>query len=140
MRQAMRQAFRRWFSYTILLAAAPLALAACRHHAAETKPLPAPVGAATDVPLEIANHNWLDVIIYVIRDGQPTRLGIAGASSSATFTVPARLLSQGHEIRLWGHPIGGTGGTLTESVVVQPGQWIEWTLESDLDRSAIGVY
>jgi hypothetical protein len=29
---------------------------------------------------------------------------------------------------------------LTETVVVQPGQWIEWTLESDLKRSAIGVY
>ena len=54
--------------------------------------------------------------------------------------LPARLLGQGREIRLWGHPIGGTGGTLTESVVVQPGQWIEWTLETDLSRSAIGVY
>jgi hypothetical protein len=93
-----------------------------------------------DVPLEIANPNWLDVIIYVVRDGQPVRVGIANASSSASFTLPARLLGQGHEIRLWGRPIGGKGGTLTETVVVQPGQWIKWTLESDLNRSAIGVY
>jgi hypothetical protein len=136
----MRQAFRRYFSYAVLIAAVPLSEAACRHHAAETKPAPTPAAGATDVPLEIANHNWLDVIIYVVRDGQAMRIGVASASSSASFTVPARLLGQGREIRLWGHPIGGTGGTLTETVVVQPGQWVEWTLESDLDRSAIGVY
>jgi hypothetical protein len=136
----MRQAFRQYFRYALLLAAVPLSQAACHHHATETSPPPAPSEGSTDVPLEIANHNWLDVIIYVVRDGQPMRLGIANASSSASFTVPARLLGQGREMRLWGHPIGGTGGALTESVVVQPGQWVEWTLESDLDRSAIGVY
>jgi hypothetical protein len=136
----MRQAFRQCFRYALLLAAVPLSQAACHHHAAETNPSPTPPEDSTDVPLEIANHNWLDVIIYVVRDGQPMRLGIANASSSASFTVPARLLGQGREMRLWGHPIGGTGGALTESVVVQPGQWVEWTLESDLDQSAIGVY
>jgi hypothetical protein len=76
----------------------------------------------------------------VVRDGQAVRVGIANATSAASFTLPARLLGQGRELRLLGHPIGGTGGAVTESVVVQPGQWIEWTLESDLDRSAIGVY
>lgn len=122
----------------LLLLALPLAGTAC-HHTATGHAHPIPEGPP-DVPLEIANHNWLDVIIYVVRDGQPVRVGIANASSSASFSLPARLLGQGHEIRLWGHPIGGTGGTLTESVVVQPGQWIEWTLETDLSRSAIGVY
>jgi hypothetical protein len=122
----------------LLLLALPLSGTAC-HHTAAAHAHPTPEGPP-DVPLEIANHNWLDVIIYVVRDGQPMRVGIANASSSASFSLPARLLGQGREIRLWGHPIGGTGGTLTESVVVQPGQWIEWTLESDLSRSAIGVY
>jgi hypothetical protein len=136
MRPTVRQCFRR----AVLLAAVPLSQAACHHHATETNPPPAPAEAPTDVPLEIANHNWLDVIIYVVRDGHPMRIGIASASSSASFTLPARLLDQGRELRLWGRPIGGTGGTLTETVVVQPGQWVEWTLESDLDRSAIGVY
>ena len=136
----MREGFPHCVRYAMLLAAVPLSGAGCRHQAAEPGPLPAQAEGATDVPLEIANHNWLDVIIYVVRDGQPTRIGIAHASSSASFTLPARLLSQGREIRLWGHPVGGKGGTLTESVVVQPGQWVEWTLETDLDRSAIGVY
>jgi hypothetical protein len=28
----------------------------------------------------------------------------------------------------------------TETLVVQPGQYIEWTLETDLARSSVGVY
>jgi hypothetical protein len=122
----------------LLAVALPLAGPACHHGAHPTAP--APSDGSPDIPLEVANHNWLDVIVYVVRDGQPTRVGIASASSSARFTLPARLLGQGREIRLMGHPIGGSGATLTETVVVQPGQWIEWTLESDLARSAIGVY
>ena len=136
MRRSLHQSCHRF----LLLAAFPLAGPACHHAARETVRPPAPNDAAADIPLEIANHNWLDVIIYVVRDGQPTRVGIANATSSSSFTLPVRMLGQGREIRLWGHPIGGTGGTLTESVVVQPGEWIEWTLESDLRRSAIGVY
>jgi len=136
MRHSLHQCCRR----LLLLVAFPLAGPACHHAARDTTGPPAPSDRTADIPLEIANHNWLDVIVYVVRDGQPTRVGIANASSSASFALPARLLGQGREIRLWGRPIGGTGGTLTETVVVQPGQWIEWTLESDLKRSAIGVY
>ena len=136
----MRHSFHQRWRKLLLLVAFPLAGPACHHAAREAASPPVPNDRAADIALEIANHNWLDVIIYVVRDGQPMRVGIANASSSASFTLPARLLGQGREIRLWGRPIGGTGGALTETVVVQPGQWIEWTLESDLKRSAIGVY
>jgi hypothetical protein len=76
----------------------------------------------------------------VVHDGQSTRVGTASASSSVSLALPARLLGQGREIRLVGHPIGGSGSVITETVVVQPGQYVEWTLESDLRRSAIGVF
>ena len=114
------------------------AVSACHHAKQEDRATPdtAPV----DVPLEVDNHNWLDVVIYVLHDGDRSRVGIANASSQSSFVLPARLVGQGHELRLLGHPIGGEGGTVTETVTVQPGQYIEWTLESDLSRSAIGVY
>jgi hypothetical protein len=111
---------------------------ACHH--AKHDDQPAPDTAPVDVPLEIDNHNWLDVVVYVVHDGERDRVGIANASSQSNFVLPARMVGQGHELRLLGHPIGGTGGTITETVTVQPGQYIEWTLESDLSRSAIGVY
>jgi hypothetical protein len=111
----------------------------CSHQSA-TPSTPSPSQDNEDIPLEVTNHNWLDVIIFVVHDGQSTRVGTASASSSVSFALPARLLGQGREIRLLGHPIGGSGSVVTETVVVQPGQYVEWTLESDLRRSAIGVY
>ncbi|HET9727599.1 MAG TPA: hypothetical protein VFP28_11835 [Gemmatimonadales bacterium] len=123
---------------TLLLLVGLAAGSACHHakHADQPSPDTAPV----DVPLEVDNHNWLDVVIYVVHDGERSRVGIVNASSQSSFVLPARLVGQGHELRLLGHPIGGEGGTLTETVTVQPGQYIQWTLESDLSRSAIGVY
>lgn len=111
----------------------------CSHHASPGRG-PPPSEANADIPLEITNHNWLDIVISVVHDGQTTRVGTAYGTSSARLALPARLLGQGREIRLVGHPIGGSGSVITEPVVVQPGQSIEWTLESDLQRSSIGVY
>lgn len=136
----MHAALHPYSRRAVLLIPLLLMMAACHHGAPEPGSAVGTVNPNADIPLEVDNHNWLDVIVYVVRDGQASRVGIANASSSASFSLPARMLGQGRELRLWGHPIGGTGGTLTESVVVQPGQWIEWTLESDLERSAIGVY
>jgi hypothetical protein len=123
---------------TILLMLGVAAGGACHH--ARHDDQPAPDTAPVDVPLEIDNRNWLDVVIYVVHDGERSRVGTANASSQSSFVLPARMVGQGHELRLLGHPIGGEGGTITETVTVQPGQYIEWTLENDLNQSAIGVY
>jgi hypothetical protein len=113
-------------------------MASCAHHTfPDTGPRPS---GKTDIPLEITNHNWLDVIVSVVHDGQSTRVGTAEGSSSTSFDLPDRLIGQGREIRLIGHPIGGSGSVITETIVVQPGQWVEWTLETDLKRSSVGVY
>jgi hypothetical protein len=95
---------------------------------------------ADGVPLQIANHNWSDVVIYVVRDGFQSRLGVAAAATATSFTLPRRMLGQAGELQLFGRPIGAKGSAFTETVIVQPGQWVEWTLEDDLSRSAIGVF
>lgn len=95
---------------------------------------------AGEIALSVTNHNYLDVVIYVVHDGQHTRIGTVTGSSSQVFYVPARLLGQGREIQLLGDPIGSPDFARTETVVVQPGQYVEWTLETDLRRSSVGVY
>jgi hypothetical protein len=135
----MRQGRSRGRRLAVLLATAPLG-AACHSWSGSSPPAALAYGPADSVSLQVANHNWSDVVIYVLRDGQPSRIGIATAASSASFVLPRRMLGQAGEIRLWGRPIGGRGDAFTETVVVQPGQWVEWTLETDLSRSAIGVY
>jgi len=97
-------------------------------------------GASDAIALTVSSHHYLDVVIYVLHDGQRTRVGTATGSSSTRFSLPAHLLGLGREIKLIGHPIGSPETVTTESIVVQPGQHIEWSLESQLSRSTVAVY
>ena len=93
-----------------------------------------------NIPLQITNHHYLDITVYAIHDGQRTRLGVAGGSAHTKMVLPARLLGVGRQLRLYGDPIGSSELAITEVIVVQPGQFIEWLLESGLSRSTVGVY
>ncbi len=93
-----------------------------------------------EIALTVTNHNFLDVVIYIRHDGQDTRVGTVTGSSTQLFSLPTRLLGQGREIQLFGHAIGSSVPARTETFVVQPGQYIEWTLETDLRRSSVAVY
>lgn len=99
-----------------------------------------PTAWSGDVPLQVTNHHWLDITIYVIHDGQRTRIGVAGGSAETRLTLPSRLLGIGRDIQLYGDPIGSLEQTITEVIIVQPGQFIEWLLEANLERSTVAVY
>jgi len=94
----------------------------------------------SEIALNVTNHNYLDVVVYVLHDGQRTRVGLVNGSSSTVFFLPPRLLGQGREIRLYGDAIGNDAYADTDILVVQRGQYIEWTLETDLRRSSVGVF
>jgi hypothetical protein len=100
----------------------------------------APSEWSGEIPLQVVNHHWLDVTIYVIHDGQRTRLGVAGGSAQTRMVVPTGLLGVGRQLQLYGDPIGSPERAITEVIIVQPGQFIEWLLESGLARSTVGVY
>jgi hypothetical protein len=132
------RALTRWAALAALLLAAP----ACFVFNRGSKAAPAP---AIDVPegeiaLSITNHNFLDVVVYVVHDGQQTRVGTVTGSSSAIFFVPVRLVGMGHELQLYGRAIGSDTFARTHTLIVEPGQYIEWTLETDLRRSSVGVF
>jgi hypothetical protein len=97
-------------------------------------------GPEGEIALNVTNHNYLDVVVYVLHDGIQTRVGTVTGSSSTVFFLPTRLLGQGREIQLYGDAIGNDTYARTEIIVVQRGQYIEWTLETDLRRSSVGVF
>jgi hypothetical protein len=121
----------------ILLLVAVFGAGACGSHrhrpSAASEPPP-------DVTLQVTNHNFLDVTVLLLRDGQRIRIGLATGTSSQSFTIPGRLIAQTHEIVLLGEAIGSNDRVRTESLIVLPGQRIEWTLETNLQRSSVGVY
>src|SRR5712692_11786985 len=122
----------------VLLLAAPACFVFNRGSKAAAAPaIDVPEG---EIALSVTNHNYLDVVIYVLHDGLQTRVGTVTGSSSAVFYLPARLLGQAREIQLYGDAIGSDAFARTDILVVQRGQYIEWTLETDLRRSSVGVF
>jgi hypothetical protein len=93
----------------------------------------------TEVSVEIENHNWNDITIYLMTAGLPQRLGMVTALSYATFAFPSQRLNTSSSVRLRALPVAGRAFT-SEAILVQPGQAIMWTLENDLDISSLSVY
>jgi len=91
-------------------------------------------------PLTVENNNWLDVVVFILHDGELTRVGTVTAASSGNFFLPSWMIGQSRNVRLLGDPIGSDESVRTETIHVQPGQFIEWRLESQLARSTVAVY
>jgi hypothetical protein len=91
------------------------------------------------VLVEVESHNWNDITVYLIAGGPPQRLGMVTALSNATFDFPSRRLNTTAGVRLRALPVAGRPFT-SETILVQPGQVITWTLENDLDASSHAVY
>jgi hypothetical protein len=91
------------------------------------------------VGVEVQNHNWSDITVYLMSGGLPQRLGMVTALSSATFDFSSHRLNTSAGVRLRALPVAGRAFT-SETILVLPGQLITWTLENDLDRSSFSVY
>jgi hypothetical protein len=90
--------------------------------------------------LRVENHNWLDVTIYVVHDGQRSRLGAATAARTTDFAIQPTQLGQLGTISLIADPVGSSKAVASPKVVVKPGTRLVWTLQTDLSRSSLSVY
>ena len=115
-------------------------LLGCGGKSEESDPDSQPSPANAEVALEVENHGWSDVVIYLVRGTASERLGTVGSLNTKTFVFPYRRLGTGNEVQLRADPIGNSRTFTSENLQVQPGQWVKWTLENDLTRSFLGVY
>jgi hypothetical protein len=97
-------------------------------------------GEPADVVLTVTNHHFLDVTVYLELDGQRSRVGTVTAVSTVQFHLRGNNLSASRQFRLFATAIGSNENVRTETLTIQSGQSIEWTLEHDLQRSSVGVY
>jgi hypothetical protein len=96
--------------------------------------------AKSEISVEVESHNWSDIVIYVMNGNQSERLGMVAGLSTTQFVFPYRKLATGGKVRLRAYPVGGPGPFTSEDLLVQPGQGVKWTLESDLSRSFLAIY
>jgi hypothetical protein len=113
------------------------ALGACRSKRSDTSVQPDP---NAQVAVEVESHFQGDIIIYLVQGSQRQRLGTVTALSKAEFSFPYRRLQTSSSLRLMAYPLAGAQAYLSEPLLVQPGQYVSWTLESDLGRSSLAVY
>ena len=78
--------------------------------------------------------------MYVVHDGQRTRVGTVTATTTQEFDLSTRLLGSNRQVALIGEAVGSRDVIRTEVLTLQPGQYIEWTLENVLRRSSVAVY
>ena len=112
------------------------ALQACSKHKAD---MPAPEDTG-EVVIEVDNHHWGDVDIYVYHDGQLNRVGQVTANSQQNITFSSTLLGHSRQIRLKADAVGSPEEVWTQILVIQPGAWIDWTLERSLTGSSVAVH
>ncbi len=123
----------KWLSLLPLLV---LVLASCAGKRKEaTRPLP-----AGPTSLRVENNNWLDVTIYVVHDGQRSRVGAATAARTTDLSIPPTMLGQLGAIQLIADPVGSSQAIASPTVVVKAGMRLVWTLATDLSRSSLAVY
>ena len=106
--------------------------------------------------LEVENHNWSDILIYMLHDGVRTRFVHVTASRSLTRAIPARLVGSDGTVRFVVHRIGGHDDSLapaggpdfatplddyvSPAVSVRTGYTVSLTVEDNLHRSTLAVW
>jgi hypothetical protein len=129
---------RRVARHAGILTGALLLVAGCAANSAEADREESREKTA-ETALQVENHHAGDIVIYLMRGSQPYRLGMVAAVSSAHFTFPYRHVGSSGTARLRADAVGGPRSVTSEYLHIQPGQWLRWTLESELRRSFLTV-
>ncbi len=67
-------------------------------------------------------------------------MGTVGSFTSRVFTLPPAFLLQSGELRLVADPIGPRGVYVSEPILVNPGDVVEWRVLNNLRLSNIFIY
>ncbi|HEY0241288.1 MAG TPA: hypothetical protein VGC52_01360 [Gemmatimonadaceae bacterium] len=125
----------------ILLSFSVLIIAGCaKRTSSDLSSLPEVSMSLEPIELSVENHNWLDVVVFVVHGGQRTRIVTVTAAKNASALIPEFALRHHGQIRLLAHAVGNPEPFLSEVIVVQRGMRIAWTLESDLKRSSVAIW
>jgi hypothetical protein len=91
--------------------------------------------------LQVVNHHWSDVDIYIVHDGQRTRVGSVTASADANFVLDKGTTSGGGTLQLLAHGVGSSASISSETITARPGgMQLTWTLENNLTRATLAFY
>jgi len=91
------------------------------------------------VRVRVENQNWRAIHVYAVAGGQIKSMGQLSSQQTDTFELPVSILGSRQEIRLLADPIGSDEGTLSDPILIHPGDLVEWTLTQPLIHSHVFV-
>ncbi len=80
------------------------------------------------VVLDVANHTWADVDVYVLASSMRARLGTVASQGTTEVVVPRDVWAYG-SIQVRVEPIGGEQPYVTDRIEIHGGQKITLTVE-----------
>jgi hypothetical protein len=90
------------------------------------------------VTINVINHHRLNVTIFNVAQGRRDRIGEVTAASNAQFRLHLRRYVSS-EIQLYADAVGSPETVRAELLHLTPGDIVEWTLETELNRSHLMV-
>ena len=129
------------FGVTVCLVSA----IACSRPQTAAPPAPAREPAEAPQPtesvvLEVENHNWSDIVVYVSHDGVLTRFAQVTANTNASLPVPSYLVGTLGVVRLRVRRIGGTDSYASEPISIRTGSTLRLTVETRVATSSVAVW
>jgi hypothetical protein len=121
-------------------AVAALLSACARAHPVGDSIADSPVVPTDPVKLQVENHNWADIVLYIVHDGIQTRFTQIAAAHDVSLDIPPQLQGQMGVIRLAIRRIGGTDSYTSQAISLRGNSEVRFTIESSLSRSSVGVW
>jgi hypothetical protein len=90
--------------------------------------------------LRVTNESWLDMHVYVSRDGGLRRsIGVVGSFQSVELPLPVGALDPGARVRLVADPIGSSGVYVSPEIFAGAGDDVILTIRNSLPLSFLTV-
>jgi hypothetical protein len=92
---------------------------------------------ATSIGLTVTNQNFADMDVYAVSDGLATRLGTVTGNTTRSFALHGSMATS--DLRIVATPIGGNGRASSGSLIVSPGQTIDFKISPVLRNSTVSI-
>lgn len=89
--------------------------------------------------VSVRNQAWKNIHVYVIAGGSWQSLGVLSSQDEEAYEVSPTLLGGRQEIRLAADPVGSREGFISDPILVEPGDRVEWTIQDNLALSSVFV-
>jgi hypothetical protein len=92
------------------------------------------------VQVYVENSNFLDMDIFAVRGATRIRLGTVGSQQGRFFDLPASAVESGQQLQLLADPVGSRRAHRSGTIMINPGDVVEWRLGNSLNQSTLAVW